>query len=504
MLRLRPTPRLQQFFFISPLENLYTDFRKGKPVCSATVASFICDKKPEIKTVDDYVYVHRLATENMSQLTQKVHASLSESIELLDLSAIPTSPLSVLLTCSCELENDSVSQKILSEIFSRDGNEKMSTSIVVRLLRAISNSPTSEWDEKLSLILGSIDLSNLSLDDMLMLLRSSNKDVSRKALARLADIAPLVTPDESVLILLEIASRNPLSTSVPSLITDLKKNILAAESMDPRLIARAITALARIGALTNQYRGLVTKTRLSSLSESEMSILRMAIYTATPPSVEEEEQRFDAKLLRAVNRRKSTSSLRDIYTAVARGGPEALTDETVKNCWEKVSTQFVDTECTDENFSEWTMFVESTLLVSEGYVPEKYAQMESQKLVSDELVQNVMKSLGVETLSIMSDACRLPVIARVNDVVIDIDSYENPLTRFVRSKIAEKLGLKYRVIDPLSWSVAQDKQKYIEHLCENESVFACNLPVQTGADLRHDPEQPKPPFFGYIRKIDLK
>jgi hypothetical protein len=89
-------------------------------------------------------------------------------------------------------------------------------------------------------------------------------------------------------------------------------------------------------------------------------------------------------------------------------------------------------------------------------------------------------------------------------VVLDCDSLFNPFSRVVRSKVAEKLGLKYRVIDPISWLAADDKAEYLENLCSNEFVFACDSLVQTGADVRQDPDQPKSPFFGYIRKIDLK
>ena len=502
MLRLRSL-QYQQFYFISPLENSFNEFLKGKNISPSTVSSFICDKKPEINTVHDYVFLHRLATQNCLALTPSIQRTLGDAITLLDVTQIPTNPLSVLLSCSSELDDDLVSsRKILDEICSRQ--ESWSPAIVVRVLRALAKDPSSPWNEKLDTILSDMDLGDLSMDDILVLLKSPNRDLYVRGIDRIAQIAPLITPEESVIILVELASRNPPSNSVLPLVTDLKRNILSAENLSPRLIARAITALARIGALTSQFRGIVTKAKLASLPESEMSVLRVAVYTANPPNVEDEVQKFDAKFLRAINKQKPVLSIQDVYTGIARGGSEILSDESTRSMYEKIGKKFENLKCTDENFHEFTMFVESSVLIADAVVPPEFVSYETSRLGEDPFVQEVMKFFEVENFSPMSDKCALPVIKHVNDTVIDIDSFENPLTRFVRSKIAEKLGLKYRIIDPLSWYAASNKEEYMQNICENDSAFSCDCAVQTGADLRHDPERPKAPFFGYIRKIDLK
>jgi hypothetical protein len=486
----------EKFYFISPLENTFAEFLQGRQVNPSTVAGFISGAQPGIKTISDYVYIHRLATSNMKIFDAHTKTTLVSAIESIDLSTVPVGPLSVLLNCSLDFETTPICERIISEIFSRPQSDLQNSRIISRLIRAMESCPTnSERVSILSSLVDSIDVGELSLEDMLSLIRSTGQK-SESVITRLSEIAPLLSSTESVHVLVEVVSGNPSSEIFGSLLSDLKRNILAAETLDPRLIARAITALARIGALTSQFRGLVSKSQLSRLSESEMSILRMALYTANPPTVDDEEK-FDPKFLPVISRQKTLDSLINMYSGFAKNG--ALTDQQMDSLTSQSDSV--------KNFAQFTMWIELMLLSSRPIDEaklEEYVSMESQQLLNDPFVKQVMEELGVSELSRMSDSCPLLVVQKNDQFVLDIDSYTNPVTRVMRSKIAENLGLEYRVIDPLSWIASEDKAEYIRNLCDGDSVFACNTPVQSGADTRHDRELPKAPFFGYIRKIDLK
>jgi hypothetical protein len=135
-------------------------------------------------------------------------------------------------------------------------------------------------------------------------------------------------------------------------------------------------------------------------------------------------------------------------------------------------------------------------LISNHFVVEQEA------LLKDPIVGQVMEILGVADFV---QEGGLPLIPGPDGIVFDVDSYTNPCSRLMRSRIAEKSGIKYKVVDPLSWSASEDKKAYLDALVVSDQVFGMTSSIQTGGDIqRIDPEAPKTPFFGYIRKIDLK
>jgi hypothetical protein len=315
---------------------------------------------------------------------------------------------------------------------------------------------------------------------------------------KLESVALFLSPEEAVTVLLELVSRTP-GFDISNLVNALKKNISTSD-ISGSLAVRAIASLCRIGSLTRYDRHLLFKRGLDRVSDRYISILAMSLYCMSGRG------ELDPKFVRAICEKnlrnlitKDVSmdvSVRAGYALMGLVGSEAVSSEQLKIWITSLDLANVSFETRNQLVE---MILASSYDVEASELISIHVKDEKERLLKDPVVAQVMEILDLENFFDMKDMqCSLPVLAGGNGVfegvVFDVDSYSNPCSRKIRGKIAEKFGVNYKVVDPISWFAATDKSLYLDSLARDEQAV----------DQVDRPEAKKTPFFGYIRKIDLK
>jgi len=512
MLQLRLSLRRQHI----SIESAFNKFSEGEKICRSTVSKFLSTEKPKISSPHDYVFVNTLVQQFLHKPSVAVTDHINFSLEHLDLTLVSAGDLSMMIAVANHPEE---LKKLMDEYFSRFQSESSRPSPVTiipvsnQILRLAKRRP--EWQQLIMSSLTHLDTDRLTLDEMVKIQIFLKSREFSNLTQKLVPLTPMLSPSDAANLLVALVSQSPSSPLIYSLIEGLKKNLLNTESLNADTALKTISALGRIGSITRESRRLVIKNGMDRMVDEKISILGMGLHACNIPNLENEEEKFDPKFVRAIDEaklkqivmtsRSVTARIRAAHSLAVKGGCEDyINQELVKQFISKISRG---------DFESVNQLVELSYLVYDTHdaMPDAvtslismHATMERERLLKDPVVDEVMKFFNISDFSDMKEGqCLLPVI-RVGDVMYDIDSYANACTRRLRGKLAtEKFGLKYRVIDPLSWQHASglDKKEYLDSLLDN--VFGLTTPLQTGGDIRVD-ETPKTPFFGYIRKNDLK
>jgi hypothetical protein len=478
-----------QKFLLSPLEGKFAEF-------TGSFVEFVETRKPDIVSINDVVYLGSMlgrsgiSPENLTHLELAAHS--------IELALVPDGPLSVAISVGGTFP------KFLERAkrqFSERDLTKMTPRHVLRVLPFMED----ELREKISskdFFSNSLDFSELSNSDLVMCIRFTGHRIDRTLLHRI----PFMTLPEVSQLLLEVVSLSP-SEFTHEIVSASKLRVLSGAV---ELNIRAIVALGRIGALDDRARSLLGSTKRTKFSDRDLVMIANSLYClpAKEESICLNLEKFsglkdvEADLVRVVESEESEPDLRVLaaYALVAkRGGTDGI---------ESFIEFFSQSDIAGIPFDIRLRLVELIVLAggdtSQPVIAQTLAE-EKELLLSDPVVTDVMTQFACDSFAPM-DTLPFPVLF-ANEIAFDIDSYSNACNRRVRALTAQKNGIKYKVIDSLSWRNASDKSTYITELMEADSYTLCNSATQMGADMvRVDPgeEQPRKPYFAYVRKNDLK
>jgi hypothetical protein len=477
-----------QKFLLSPLEGKFAEF-------TGSFVEFVETRKPDIVSINDVVYLGSML--GRSGISPETLTHLELAAHSIELALVPDGPLSVAISVGGTFP------KFLERAkrqFSERDLTKMTPRHVLRVLPFMED----ELREKISSteFLSKIEFSELSNSDLVMCIRFMRGRIDQTLLHRI----PFMTISEVSQLLVEVVSLPP-SEFTHEIVSASKLRVFSGAV---RLNVRAIVALGRIGALDDRARSLLGSTKRTKFSDRHLVMIANSLYCqpAKDESICLNIEKFsglkdiEADLVRVVESEESEPDLRVLaaYALVAkRGGTDGI---------ESFIEFFSQSDIAGIPFDIRLRLVELIVLAggdtSQPVIAQTLAE-EKELLLSDPVVTDVMAHFACGSFAPM-DTLPFPVLF-ANEIAFDIDSYSNACNRSVRSSIAQKNGIKYKVIDSLSWRNASDKSAYITELMEADSYTLCNSATQMGADMvRIDPEeeQPRKPYFAYVRKNDLK
>lgn len=475
-----------QKFLLSPLEVKFAEF-------TGSFVEFVETRKPDIVSINDVVYLGSML--GRSPLCAETLTHLEQAAHSIELALVPDGPLSVAISVGGTFP------KFLERAkrqFSERDLTKMTPRHVLRVLPFMEDELREEI--KSTEFLSKLDFSELSNSDLVMCTRSMGGRIDQTLLHRI----PFMTLPEVSQLLLEVVSLSPTEFT-HEIVSASKLRVLSGAA---RLNIRAIVALGRIGALDDRARSLLGSTKRTKFSDRDLVMIANSLYCqpAKDESICLNLEKFnglkniEADLVRVVESEKSEPDLRVLaaYALVAkRGGTDGI---------ESLLEIFSQSDIPGLPFDIRLRLVELIVLAEGGTSQPVIAQTlaeERELLLSDPVVTDVMAHFACESFAPMV-TLPFPVLY-ANEIAFDVDSYSNACNRSIRALIAQKNGIKYKVIDSLSWRNASDKSAYITELMEADSYSLCNTATQMGADMvRIEEEQPRKPYFAYVRKNDLK
>ena len=467
---------------LASLEASLAEFTAGRMLDGNLVSEFLSIAKPSMSSPAEVVFFRRLANTYCPD-----HEQYADALEP---SSVPTLALSVVVSC---LADSSPTQLPLLELCVREliSRQPGEPRVLARLCKGVVKLARMDLVEEVAGSLENADWSKFTPSQMVQFLRfgviGDEKFLSTKFLTQLSLLAPLLSASESVSSLVSLASIPPTSAVHASIVSRLKDGIQIAE-LTPSQRTHAVAALARMGVLTSRCRGLVFKNQLTRVSSAELTQLGLALLT----NISDLKPEFFPSVksgLKSICRRKNTPIDLLVRAHYALGEcEESLLAKALPSLPLETRMQLVELRF---------LFPEISLRDTFFEFQKVTLQDELSLLRSDPVAREVAACTGQSWGSSMSDSCALPCLHH-KGVALDVDSLWVSQNRFIRARIAEKLGIKYRVVDSLAWAGSEDKETFLTNLVEGEEVFSRTL----DEDRIENPS--KPPYFGYVRKIDLK
>ena len=513
--------RRSPYHIVSPIEVTLTNFLQGRPLSNATVSEFISNQKPKLDSVPDFVYIHKLAGQfcfegpARAPRSREVMEYLKNSTRDFPLESVPSSALSVLISCLTESPvGPELLARAVHEMLTRD--EPLTPRFLGRVCKGaaalISSGQPVLFLEDLSAVVdqNASQLTTSEISQVLEFCRVTG-EICESLLNRIVRVAPLMPPSEAAGALTVLCSVNPRSPAHAAALSQLKLNVVRSEKPGRQLISVALASLGRIGAMTRSLSAILFKHGLDRMSAHDISVMAAGILTS--PVAIEEDQRLNTHFVKFLNSELKSvvenASKGDLSTAVravyaGSNMTKLVSEETVKTLFERsTSSEACLSEETRTQIVEISLMFpqvaksnELSSLIYDTVVAERAA------MSSDPLVQAVMQHFKVTELSSWSDA-GLPVI-QVGETFIDIDLLSRATSRSVRAALASKEGLKYKVIDGLSWySLETGRESAISEWMDEDKPFWNVTDVQSAKDMEK-PEKSPTPFFTYVRKIDLR
>ena len=233
-----------------------------------------------------------------------------------------------------------------------------------------------------------------------------------------------------------------------------------------------ILALSRVGMLGSDCRSILYHQRLDRADSQNLTLLGLALYTNSNTTLEigDKFQWLESALIRIAKTHT------DIYLVV--------------NAVYALCSRGNDSEPLLSNLYKSRILGRS---VSKLPFATKLQLVEMHALLPSSKIAPICESTHSEEIALAHQSLKIhpewpfPCLSVLDKTVIDIDSLANPLSRVLRSKIAEKLALTYRVLRTEN-----------EQLGDRDTVFL------QPEDPPRKPENNKTPYFAYSRKIDLK
>ena len=504
------------FFVISPIEITLQAYLQGNPLSNESVSSFVVNQRPQIKSINDFVFIHRLADKYCfdGPAQKPRYDGVIDYLKSgdLDISSESTTHLSVLISVLADSKvalNDLL-HRCITEILDRDEE----TREIARICKGLARLANEEYPyDGILLCQLTEELRKtkpiLDIEHLISCLELASADIRfdlSDFYGEISLMGPLMTPSQAAQSLVYLCSIDAVSENYFKAVSAIVANILSCGKLSRGDTVKAVASLGRIGAMSKRCRGLLTKTRLDTLSDEAISIVTAAITTS--PTTGDDEEKLDTSQLKIfksdlknildrIDSAKFTTIVRAVYGSVMLG--EIVSEEKIARLFKKVGDIDLPEETRVQLCELALLFpgVERGEMVSS--LIRSQIDSEKRSFEDSRIGQEVMKFFEADTISSLGET-GLPAI-RIGEKFIDVENLRNPCTRKIRSKIAENLGLKYKVVDSLSWFSGTPEER--KEWLESDDVFMNNSAVHTGKNMEV-PKIENVPHFQYVRKIDLR
>jgi len=226
-----PSVRLSTYV-VSKIEPALHRFAEGRLLNEELVCEFVSNQKPAIKSIQDLIFMHRLAQAHVRTPVEEIKTYLYSATDQLSesLPNIATGHLSVLCSCLADspFQNTTLLRQTISEILGRT-EEQIAPRMIARMCKGLLKLSTSKKEEvseivdRLQTLVDSIPAIDLHVTDILNLASAGNQINLRPNVVKHAETLVPFMSDAQARKALQLFGKIQGAESV---IVDIKRNLI--------------------------------------------------------------------------------------------------------------------------------------------------------------------------------------------------------------------------------------------------------------------------------------